>query len=469
MLKIALVSHSPHLAGAERMLLNLALALEGSRRYRAHVVVPRLPESEGIGELASALLEHKLNFSFWNAGGLFYWQLRAPCPDVDYSQALLSSVSHLREIIKENGCCAVLGNTLTNLAPAFAAVYSQIPLITWVHSIGDYSVIPELYFRYAKPIDNMVINLSSAVLFVNSSSRQLYALFLRAGAAQIILTNWTNFDVEKTGATARGDVYSSNTFVCLNTLEEHKNINLLIEAAYILKSKGLDFHIKVYGDGSFGFKSKLFQEVNDLGLSPQITFCGRTTDVAPVYEQCLACLQPSRTESFGMTLIEAMAFKKPCIATRTEGPSAIIEPDKTGFLVPNDDARAFAAAMERLLMDKQLAMTMGEAGYARYKEFFSQEKALQRVESAFNAALDGYKGYPEDLLMPFRFLQVLIATSARRVEQPCLTQTTVVQTTIVGRVKNMVKARLTPGGLPWKIAAGFYKSARFCWRLLKKC
>lgn len=71
---------------------------------------------------------------------------------------------------------------------------------------------------------------------------------------------------------------------------------------------------------------------------------------------------PTLREPFGIAFLDAMASGLPCVGTAVEAVPEIIEHERTGLLVPPADESALAAALERLLDDRERARQMGEEG-----------------------------------------------------------------------------------------------------------
>ncbi len=82
--------------------------------------------------------------------------------------------------------------------------------------------------------------------------------------------------------------------------------------------------------------------------------------VCELMRACLFFTLPSRDESFGMAALEAMAFGRAVLATRT-GPSAFIASGRTGLLVPPKDPGALRSGLLRLLEDRCLRSRLGQA------------------------------------------------------------------------------------------------------------
>lgn len=93
-------------------------------------------------------------------------------------------------------------------------------------------------------------------------------------------------------------------------------------------------------------------------------------------------VNPSYSESFGMSLVEAMACATPVVATRVGGMQEIVT-DQTGVLVDRNDARALAAAIVGLLDDDERRRSMGTAGRRRVADVFSWDRIAEAAERVY--------------------------------------------------------------------------------------
>ena len=95
---------------------------------------------------------------------------------------------------------------------------------------------------------------------------------------------------------------------------------------------------------------------------------GMRHDVMRVFDAADVCLQPSRTDAFPTTLIEAMAASVPVLATAVDGIPEIITAGETGVLVPAPPrAQAFADALTTLLDDPDGRRRLAHAGRLEYE------------------------------------------------------------------------------------------------------
>lgn len=121
-------------------------------------------------------------------------------------------------------------------------------------------------------------------------------------------------------------------------------------------------------------------------LSGHVTFSGHIQQehLNSNYRSADILVNPSLSESFGMSLIEAMAAGIPVIATRAGGMAEIVEDNKTGILVEPGDVPALAQAILHLLANDEKRVSMGNAGRRRVIDLFSWDQIAKSV-------LDQYK------------------------------------------------------------------------------
>jgi starch synthase len=98
----------------------------------------------------------------------------------------------------------------------------------------------------------------------------------------------------------------------------------------------------------------------------------------PAYEEADVVAVPSRFEPLGMVAAEALALGAPVVASRVGGLPDIVEHGVGGLLVPPGDPAALAAALCRLLEDRDLAGALAARGQERVRRDFGEETILPR-------------------------------------------------------------------------------------------
>jgi glycosyltransferase involved in cell wall biosynthesis len=146
--------------------------------------------------------------------------------------------------------------------------------------------------------------------------------------------------------------------------------------------------LSVVGQGAeLPFFQRMAQE---LGVAKRVRWLGALAPegMSAVYQAADALVLPSRGETFGMVLIEALAHGKPVIATLCGGPEDIVHAGN-GLLVPVADAQALAAAMEH--MRSACSRFDPNALRADVLGRFGAVAAAARLESWYRSLIDGFQ------------------------------------------------------------------------------
>ena len=168
-------------------------------------------------------------------------------------------------------------------------------------------------------------------------------------------------------------------------MKEEKGVEVLIEAARLLRERGLHFRIEFVGEfTSDAYRHQLLRQIQDQQLSDCVFCCGRklADEKWAYFRRADIFCFPSHysAESFGNVLVEAMMFELPVVSTRWRGIPDIVEDGVTGFLTPVKDAAAVADRLARLLQDEKLRTSMGRKGRWRYLELFTVENYINQTE-----------------------------------------------------------------------------------------
>jgi glycosyltransferase involved in cell wall biosynthesis len=112
-------------------------------------------------------------------------------------------------------------------------------------------------------------------------------------------------------------------------------------------------------------------------------------DLPALYREAQVFVMPSYYETFGISVVEAMAFGLPVVASRAGGLSGVVMDGETGILVAPGDPRALAEATTRLLADAKLRLRMGMAGRERVLAKFTLDQVLTSTLQAYDRVLGG--------------------------------------------------------------------------------
>lgn len=166
-------------------------------------------------------------------------------------------------------------------------------------------------------------------------------------------------------------------------LHPEKGVMTVLDALPTILRDIPDARLEIYGDGEE--RGLLEEVVHERRLDDAVRFHGWVDSRKGFYRDFRVLAAPSRKESFGMAVVEAMASGLPVVASRVGGLQETIEDKVTGLLVPPDDADALAEALIRILKDPELARRMGEAGHARARDRYSEERFQHAWDTLLNA------------------------------------------------------------------------------------
>ncbi|HMJ26435.1 MAG TPA: glycosyltransferase family 4 protein [Pyrinomonadaceae bacterium] len=137
-------------------------------------------------------------------------------------------------------------------------------------------------------------------------------------------------------------------------------------------------------------RRRLEKLVDDLGLGEHISLVGWVDDIATLLATFDLFVSPSRSEPFGLSIVEAMAAGVPVLATSSEGAREIIEDGDTGLLVPLADAESLAKAMDQILTNPKLRQRLSENARRVARERFSLGRMVEATEQVYRET--GVKG-----------------------------------------------------------------------------
>ena len=151
----------------------------------------------------------------------------------------------------------------------------------------------------------------------------------------------------------------------------------LLQAAKIASEFIPNLRVIIVGEGQE--RKNLEWLAEKLAMEQKAMFIGWQDDPDKWLVNFDVFVLPSvKRESFGLILLNAMALKKPVIASDLGGIPEVVADKTTGLLVKPGDAQALAQAIIDLYRHPEWQAEMGEVGYQRVKEKFGLEKMVER-------------------------------------------------------------------------------------------
>lgn len=168
-----------------------------------------------------------------------------------------------------------------------------------------------------------------------------------------------------------------------------KGMDYLLEVIKALRGQFKPFHFRFAGD--FGWRAQIEKQFAEAGVSDCIEFVGHVENMVDFFSNCHVVLLTSRDrsiEGFPNALLEAMACKRPVIATKVGGIPELIHHGETGIMVSPEDPSDAVAALRWLSQDSQACEVLGKNARSyvekHYDSAFVTAKLNQIIRDVVN-------------------------------------------------------------------------------------
>jgi len=157
-------------------------------------------------------------------------------------------------------------------------------------------------------------------------------------------------------------------------LSYEKGVDTLIHAAAVLRQTYPQVRIVVVGEGPF--RADLETLIRAHQLRDVVQLDGFHENVWPALAAADIVCMPSKSEGMPNALLEAMVIGKPIVATRAGGIPEAVESERSALLVQPEDPRDLAAALGRLVVNREFGQKLGEVAQRVVQARFSAKRAV---------------------------------------------------------------------------------------------
>ena len=170
-------------------------------------------------------------------------------------------------------------------------------------------------------------------------------------------------------------------------LHERKGLDVLLHAIQMVGTARRDYSFVIVGNGPE--EQALRQLAVTLGIQDAVVFTGelQRDDIAKLYQGCEFFVLPSRSEPFGIVLLEAMVFGKAIVATTVGGIPEFVTDGFNGILVSPDNPGALAESIAHLIKDPELKFKIGRNGPALVEKQYDFQVIADRYEKLFQQVI----------------------------------------------------------------------------------
>ncbi|WP_432697904.1 glycosyltransferase [Marinobacterium sp. YM272] len=365
----------PRLFGAERSLIDV---VDAYTRLGANVVVT-LPEALNLA-YEQAMLKHctalaVLPYGWWQKG----------------RQPVEATVQHFSELIKRFNVSAVHANTLVLDEPLRAARQCKVPAIIHVRELpaADQALCETLgcdpagIMAHAADLADLLIANSR---YTRRELEQSLPTECSRDTPVCVVPNTVEMDsllsIPELSGTSAGRVLRVGM---LSSNLPKKGLADAEALGELLEKQKVPIELVLIGPETDALQTLLKRQAD--GRAPaNITYHGYVSDPAEVLADLDAVINLSRfQESFGRTVLEAMAAARPVVAYDWGALSELVVPGETGYLAALGDVQAVAGYLRKLASAPESCAVLGHAGRERAWRVFGQDALMHALGNAYRA------------------------------------------------------------------------------------
>ncbi|MCU1248558.1 MAG: uncharacterized protein JWQ49_1587 [Edaphobacter sp.] len=234
-------------------------------------------------------------------------------------------------------------------------------------------------------------------IFVSKESKDVFAISLPEHRARVIYDAVEipsgDLNADKEMVRQEFKIPSNCTVVgMVARVAPVKDYFTLADAAAEVVSKHPDTRFLIVGDNSLvdlnrNHYEKVLQKLNELGIVDKFIFTGHRDDVIRLTAAMDICVLSTTREGFPLSVLEAMAMRKPVVATAVGGIPEIVEPGVTGYLHQRGNSKELADAISSLIENSEEAKRIGQAAYEHVREQYSRQTFFYEISKAYSDVL----------------------------------------------------------------------------------
>lgn len=289
-----------------------------------------------------------------------------------------------KELRKGRYDLVVSQGVVANTYARAASIFSGVPNLITVHSAltHDYSnlFIKFCYFTIDRLLrwrtkEYITVSEFLKTNLVKSGIDEKRVTVIYNGLDQMLAINGQTQDKNKKNQIIIGSI---------GRLHSVKNYSSLIRAISLLNNKKIKLEIAGDGPERVGLEKMIIE----LGLSDQVTLLGHIDNINDLFPRWDIYIQPSLSEGFGLTVVEAMTAGLPVIVTPKGALTEIVEDGKSGIITKNEEPKGLMDAVQKLINNRSLAQKLGSKAAVLVKEKFDIQTWAERTVDKYLEACE---------------------------------------------------------------------------------
>jgi len=365
-MKVLLLTTHLNIGGVAVYTVNLAGALE-KKGISVYV-------ASGGGELTDSLKKNNIPHLRINVKTKF-----------EFHPKLFFTFLRLLEFVKKNKVDVV--HAQTRVTQVLAYLLSKFTPVAYVSTCHGFFKKERVSRKIFGAWGNHVIAISDAVkrhLITDLGVDEKHVFLIYNGVDAAAFSTIGAVEDEKDALRMKLGFKRSPVIGSISRLSPVKGFKYLLLAMKDVLGEIPEAKLLLVGEGPS--KAYLMRLAENLGIMPSVFFALNTTQTQRFLSIIDVFVFYSLEEGLGLSLLEAMAAGKPCIASDVGGVSSVVENDVTGILVPPRDTHALKEAIIRVFGDNELRVLLAKKGRALVEKKFSLDGMTKGVIGVYGKA-----------------------------------------------------------------------------------
>jgi glycosyltransferase involved in cell wall biosynthesis len=295
-----------------------------------------------------------------------------------YRLARLIRAGQVRLLHTHTSRTALLGSIVASLA--------GVPMVHHVHSPSERDTESRLRNLRNSVIEKLSLRGARRLIVVSSSLQRHVERRGFAASSICEIPNGVPVSVRQRRHYAPGEPL---TLGMVALFRPRKGVEVLLDAMARLRTAGVP--VQLHAVGPFEtpeYERSVIDLTQRLGIADSVTWTGFKSDIAAEFQHMHVFVLPSLFgEGMPMVVLEAMAAGLPVVSTRVEGIPQVVRHGLDGLLVDAGDAQSLAAALLQFVRGEVSATAVGDSGWQRQREHFSDVAMAARVATVYREVL----------------------------------------------------------------------------------
>ncbi|MFX0194952.1 MAG: glycosyltransferase family 4 protein [Candidatus Hodarchaeota archaeon] len=308
----------------------------------------------------------------------------------------LRSIINLYRVVKNERPDLVHSHGITeNIVMGIIGHLLHIPIVATYHTnpFDKYKYESSIrkikrYFYEFFYIDFLTKLVSRNFAYITVVSQELKKSFVQKGYEESkIMVVYFGVDVRENDIKFKLKRRGKPSILFIGRVSKEKGCDCLLRACKRIADQGKSFKLTLVGDGDI----KCFSDMAvELGIDGRVIFAGYRREVSGFLKESEIFIFPSMGEGLPISILEAMAYGLPVIASNVGGIPEAIQHGENGYLVPAGDQLSLADMIGKMIDEgREKRYIMGLRNKKKVLKSFSGKKMVEEYLEIYKKCLDG--------------------------------------------------------------------------------